>query len=217
MGLAQALTSWAELVKPTPRKGETERLLGQAIHHYQFLKKSVPQDPKNPRLLVATYLALAGWLWEQGRPEDAAKPYQRALAVAPDDPVVNNNLAWFLVTALEPRLWKPAEAVRLAQKAVDARPNEGDFWNTLGVAHFRNGDDQAAIAALGTSMRRRAGGDSYDWFFLAMAHGRRGEHDKAAVWLNRAVKWMAQHQPLDGELRRFRSEAEALLAQAKQE
>jgi hypothetical protein len=63
-------------------------------------------------------------------------------------------------------------------------------------------------------MRLRKGGDSYDWFFLAMAHWRLGDRDKARTWFGRAVKWMDAHQPQDVELRRFRAEAEALLGQA---
>src|SRR5258708_24566986 len=32
------------------------------------------------------------------------------------------------------------EAVELAKKAVDLAPRAGDFWNTLGVAHYRAAD-----------------------------------------------------------------------------
>ena len=39
----------------------------------------------------------------------------------------------------------------------------GEYWNTLGVNRYRNGDDKGAIADLETSMKLRAGGDSFDW------------------------------------------------------
>ena len=60
-------------------------------------------------------------------------------------------------------------------------------------------------------MSLREGGDSFDWFFLAMAHWRLGDRDQARTWLKRAVEWMDQHRPHDDELRRFRAEAETLV------
>jgi hypothetical protein len=82
------------------------------------------------------------------------------------------------------------------------------------VAHYRNGDDQAAVAELETAMRLRSGGDGFDWLFLAMAHGRLGDHDQARTWFNRAVQWIDKYRPHDDELRHFRAEAEATLAEA---
>jgi len=63
-------------------------------------------------------------------------------------------------------------------------------------------------------VRLREGGSSADWFFLAMAHQRLGEHDQALTWFNRAVEWMNKYGPHDDELRRFRAEAEALFTEA---
>jgi hypothetical protein len=58
------------------------------------------------------------------------------------------------------------------------------------------------------------GGDSFDWFYLAMAHWRLGNYDKARTWFVQAVQWMDKHKPQDDELRRFRAEAEAILAES---
>jgi len=104
--------------------------------------------------------------------------------------------------------------VRLAKKAVTAQPESANYRNTLGVAYYRNGGDTAAIAALETAMSMQAGGDSFDWFFLAMAHRRLGDRDKARKWFDRAVQWMDRHKPHDDELCRFRAEAEAMLVLA---
>jgi hypothetical protein len=79
------------------------------------------------------------------------------------------------------------------------------------VAYYRNGDDKAAIAELETSINLRAGGDSLDWFFLAMAYWRQRDAAKAKTWFDRAVNWMDRRRPHDAELRRFRAEAEAML------
>jgi hypothetical protein len=60
-------------------------------------------------------------------------------------------------------------------------------------------------------MEVRKGGDSNDWFFLAMAKWRLNEKDEARKWFRKAVGWMEKNQPKNEELRRFRVEAGALL------
>ena len=118
-----------------------------------------------------------------------------------------NNLAWPLATSADPKLRDPARAVELAKKAVELKPKEGSCWNTLGVAHYRAGDWGAAVAALEKSGELRQGGDSFDWFFLAMAHWQLGDNEQARNWYDQAVQWMEKNKPEDEELRRFRAEA----------
>ena len=44
-----------------------------------------------------------------------------------------------------------------------------------------------------------------------MAHWQLGDKDEAGQWYDRAVEWMEQNQPGNGELARFRAEAAELL------
>ena len=132
-----------------------------------------------------------------------------------NDTAVLNNLAWLLATCADAQLRNPSEAVTLAKKAVELEPKNGMWWNTLGAAHYRAGDWKAAIAAMNKSMELRKGGDSFDWFFLAMANWQLGKKEEARKWYDKAVQWMDKNQPKDEELRRFRSEAEELLAVKK--
>ena len=60
-------------------------------------------------------------------------------------------------------------------------------------------------------MQLRNGGDSYDWFFLAMAHWRLGEKEKGRQWFDGAVQWMDKNMPTDKDLGRFRTEAAQVL------
>jgi uncharacterized protein HemY len=122
-----------------------------------------------------------------------------------------NNLAWFYATSPDAKLRDAEMAVRFAKQAVEIAPKEGTLWNTLGAAHYRAGNWKDAIAGLEKSMELRKGGDSFDWFFLAMAHWKLGEKDKARTRFDQAVEWMDKHQPRDEELRRFRAEAAELL------
>jgi tetratricopeptide (TPR) repeat protein len=98
----------------------------------------------------------------------------------------------------------------LAKQAVERAPND-DFWNTLGVSLYCAGDWKASVHAFDKAMELRKGGNSLDWFFLAMAHWQLGDKGQARKWYDRAVAWMEKNQPNDGELRRFRAEAGVLL------
>jgi uncharacterized protein HemY len=119
--------------------------------------------------------------------------------------------AWLLAVCPDLKLRDPVEAVRLAGKAVELNPKEGNHWNTLGVARYRAGDWKAAVESLQKSIELRQGGDSKDWYFLAMAHWRLGDKDAARTWFDQAALWMEKNQPQNEELRRFHAEAAELL------
>jgi tetratricopeptide (TPR) repeat protein len=214
--LASMLPGLAELLAGTGRRQEAEAIRRRVIHLYESLKPDLAENAVHRRNLVLSYLELASLLCELGRQTEAGEPYRKALELEQDDPAVNNELAWFMATSPQPHLRDAARAVRLAKKAVTAQPESANYRNTLGVAYYLNGDDRAAVAELETAMRMQAGGDSFDWFFLAMAHTRLGDRNQARTWFDRAVQWMDRHLPHDGELCRFRAEAEAMLADASQ-
>jgi tetratricopeptide (TPR) repeat protein/tRNA A-37 threonylcarbamoyl transferase component Bud32 len=127
----------------------------------------------------------------------------------------HNELAWLLANYPGLKLGEPGQAVAHAKKAVELAPGRSDFWNTLGVAQYRNGAWKAAIEALMKSVQIGKGGDSNDFFFLAMAHGQLNEKEKARAWYDRAVAWMDKYQPQNKELKRFHAEATALLGLVK--
>jgi uncharacterized protein HemY len=115
----------------------------------------------------------------------------------------------------------PGRAVEMATKALKLRPS-GQAWNTLGMAHYRAGNWQAAIDALKQSTKLRQGGDAFDWLFLAMAHRKLGQPNEARQAYDRAVQWLEKNSqaqatdlPRAEALRRLRSEAEEVLALKK--
>ena len=132
----------------------------------------------------------------------------------PDNPKPRNNLAWLLASrpGVSPDDCSPGRRAGEAGRGDGA--GVGVFWNTLGVACYRAGDDAAAIAAFDRSMRLRSGGDANDWFFLAMIHHREERRDVAREWYDRAVAWMKAHPASEpeGELSRFHAEAARSLA-----
>jgi WD40 repeat protein/serine/threonine protein kinase len=181
---------------------------------------------RDPDLFTATAAQVSGWHYQQALACQAAGRWEAALAHLDrvDEPgltsaglqerrsFADNNLAWSLATHPDPRLRDPRRAVALAKRAVELGPESGRFRNTLGVACYRAGDWEAAIAALEKSMELLAGGaESFNTFFLAMAHWQLGEKEEARRWYDRAVAWMDKNQPQNDELKRFRAEAEAVL------
>ena len=102
-------------------------------------------------------------------------------------------------------------AIDLAKKAVKATPTAGNYWITLGIAHYRAGPWSDALVAFQQAAKLRNGGDGLDWLFLAMAHGRLGEKEQGRKWYDQAVEWMEKNDPDDGGLKHMRAEAAELL------
>jgi eukaryotic-like serine/threonine-protein kinase len=71
-----------------------------------------------------------------------------------------------------------------AEQGNDMRDNN---WTRLAVVHLRLGDSERSEWAVRESMRRRKGGDRFDWVVQALILARRGEFDQARGWLDRAT------------------------------
>ncbi len=142
---------------------------------------------------------------------EARADLEHALTLAPDDPALNNDLAWLLANDPKAGDRDPKRAVRLAARAVELAPGVEAFWNTFGVARYRAGNWKAAIEALTKSMELGKEGAGLDWLFLAMAHWQLGDKTQARSWYDKAVPWLEKNQPKNEELIRYRDEAGALL------
>jgi uncharacterized protein HemY len=105
--------------------------------------------------------------------------------------------------------------VRLAERAVEIDGSRAMYWNTLGVAHYRDGQYQKAIQALERSLQ--SGGDStagFDLVFLALCHARLGDDSAADDCFRRAAAWLESRktslaQRWIDELSQFLAEATA--------
>src|SRR5262249_45126484 len=103
----------------------------------------------------------------------------------------------------------------LAKSAVEHRPEQASYWNTLGVAYYRAGNWTDGAAALRKSIELGKRGGSSNWFFRAMAHWKLGERDEARRCYEGAVEWEEKNKTGDEALRRFRLEAAELIGVAK--
>jgi tetratricopeptide (TPR) repeat protein len=105
----------------------------------------------------------------------------------------------------------------LSLRAVELAPGQQVSLNTRGVVLYRAGNYAEAVKTLDKSLKAGQGQfDSFDLFFLAMAHHRLGHRQEARGCLDSAIQWMSHPGPLAAEqvkeLAAFRAEAEAVLA-----
>lgn len=143
--------------------------------------------------------------------ELAADDPERATQLAPRMALAFNNLAWLLATCPDESLRDAGRAVRFARRALELAPEDGNTWNTLGVALYRAGEDEEARAALERAMALRDGGTPHDWYFLAMLDARAGDRAGGRRWLEQAAASREANWTRDTELSRFEDEAKRIL------
>jgi serine/threonine protein kinase/tetratricopeptide (TPR) repeat protein len=200
------------------------RARGQYREAVKLYEETVPlmKDKLGPdhKVTLSTMHDLAGVYASLGRFDEAVRLYEQTLTLRqakrgpghPDTLASMDKLTRLLATCPDAKVRNTSRAIELAKKAVELAPNDGNYLNTLGVAHYRGGAAKAAVAALEKSMELRKGGDGFDWFFLAMAHWQQGDKEEARKLYRRAVEWMQKNKPNDEALRRFRAEAAELLS-----
>jgi serine/threonine protein kinase len=213
--LASCRAMRGELLRLTHRQRESEHLYKLAISGLEQLATDFPRIPRYREHLARVYGGLSALYLATDRPRKSAAARDRAMAHDPrlprDHHVQVNNLAWYLLTAPLATARNPLRGLELAKKAVLIAPASWESWNTLGVAHYRNGAWQEALEALRSAVEKKHEVNSFDGFFLAMAHWRLGHTSEARQWLERAEDWRLKNRPDDVELLRFRSEAACLL------
>jgi len=106
---------------------------------------------RNPRINPLNFIAnLAIACERQGKLDDAEAAHRQALALAPQDPELANNLAWFLAEHHR----NLDEALALARRAVGADPENPAFLDTLGWVLFQRGDLDEAERTLTRAVER---------------------------------------------------------------
>jgi eukaryotic-like serine/threonine-protein kinase len=208
------LDTLAQIYRNLDRHGEALKLYEEVL----ALRK-IKLGPDHPHTLKVLD-ALAQIYSNLNRHGEALKLYEEVLALrkiklGPDHPdtlASMNSLAGLLATCPDAKLRDPKRAVALAKEAVELAPRSAWSWQVLGWVRYRTGAWKDSIAALEKSIElREDGGDSFQWFFLAMAHWQVGNKEQARKWYDRAVDWADRIRPADAQLLHFRAEAAELL------
>ena len=176
--------------------------------------------PEHPQTLFGLTI-LSSIARDQGRLDEARKGYEKALAAlrrtlsarTPEVQRCMADYAWMLAATTDPGYRDPHRAIELANELIQNSPKVRDVWTTLGVAHYRAGAWNDAIAALEKSEAAAPGlFTAANGFFLAMAYWRLGEKEKGREWYAKALQSVeTASQPTGRELALFRLEASRLL------
>ncbi|MBI2826222.1 MAG: protein kinase [Planctomycetia bacterium] len=146
------------------------------------------------------------------KPAEASAIYEAALAEYPDSLVLCTEVARFLATYPDPAVRRPDEALRLARHATELASRDAGAQSILGIACYRTGQWQPAVDALQKSVALRAGGEAWDWFYLAMAHWQLGQQEEARKWFAQGVVWAKTPRTLR-QVRLLYEEAAGLLGE----
>jgi tetratricopeptide (TPR) repeat protein len=200
-----------ELCAELAHREETLQCLAGLIDRVTKAADRYAGEPEFRNALPELYVTLATMQSKRGKPEEALDAIRKAVDANPGNARASNRLAWMFATTPDAGLRDPQKAVELAKKACELSPSSEGYWNTLGVAQYRAESYQEALDALQKSIDSGYGGNSFDWFFLAMAHWRLNHKDEARQWYDKAVLWMDKYEPDNEQLLRFHAEAAELL------
>jgi Zn-dependent protease with chaperone function len=123
---------------------------------FQALDRQVARSPENARLRLAL-----GTLYYQRQDIPAAVHHlELALKLDPDNPEIQNNLAWILATSKDSAYFQAARALVLAERAARASPVPY-VLDTLAEAYHVNGRNEEALKAAEEALEASTENRSY--------------------------------------------------------
>jgi serine/threonine protein kinase/tetratricopeptide (TPR) repeat protein len=213
----EAIAAFKEAIRLQPDSALAHYEFGRDLARKGLFDEAVAANKEVIRLqpeYVGGHFNLAWILSRKGDLDGAIPEWKEAIRLGPGYAESYYRLANVLANGADPKLRDAAEAVKLARKAVELAPRYDLYWQSLGWALYRADAWKDSIEAFHKSMELQEdpkGGDSYQWFGLAVAHWHLGNKEEARKWHDRAVQWMDKNDPKSDELRRFRAEAAELL------
>ena len=148
-----------------------------------LLRRVLAHDPNS----LPAMNRLAMLLQITGRFEESTVLYQRVLELEPDNVIAINNLAWVMCE----KQGKYQQALELAQQGLRTAPNYIDLIDTRGVAYYKLGQYDKAIADFSRCLKLYPDGTPSavaSYFHLGRASARLGQKDKAAESLKKALE-----------------------------
>lgn len=146
-----AITELRRALDINPDEPHSQTYLGMALGQQGDLdgarkqfKEAIEKNPKDAGAHTSLAYALAQLRDEAG----AVEELKLALQLEPDSAEAENDLAWLYATAEDRKLRNPAEALRLARRAVEGSPTPVPaFIDTLAEALLLNRQPGEALAA----------------------------------------------------------------------
>jgi eukaryotic-like serine/threonine-protein kinase len=203
----QAIDLYERLIPDHPDQLYLRTRLIETLHEYSSLLTAKDDKPE-AELLFRQALDVADTLIDY----EAVNKHCYTMSLAP----AINGLAWNLVRHPTKEPSAADHAIRLARQTTGWEPNDASGWLTLGVAHYRKGDAQAATAALKWAVDLDRGEEPLSLFFLAATDKLRGDPDHARGVFADAIRLMDREHNRDpgsqAELQSVRDEVAQLLS-----
>jgi tetratricopeptide (TPR) repeat protein len=161
------------------RLGETYRRSGDLNNATASFKKAQELAPNN----VVPHLQLALLYDTTGKKTDARPVYEQILRIQPDNAVALNNLAFMLAdndTDLD-------QALTMAQRAKQQRPNDANVSDTLGWIYIKKNLPDSAISIFRELVKNEPERAMYRYHF-AMALYQKGDRESAKRECEAALK-----------------------------
>jgi Flp pilus assembly protein TadD len=194
-----AIEAYQRMLETSPKEPGLYYSLAQAYfakqdyeHAVQALKQAKQLAPQDGRV----DMMLAVSLNQLGRNGDA-KPYlERVLQTQPNNPVAQNNMAFYLAE----NGGNLDDAQRLAQQAVQKVPGEANFSDTLGWVYVKKNMHRAA-AQIFRNLVEKQPDNSTLHYHLGVALMGQGDSGGAAFELRAALS----HSPAKEEEQKIRT------------
>jgi serine/threonine protein kinase/tetratricopeptide (TPR) repeat protein len=150
--------------------------------HEQALRSFALAASLNPEERVNAYYNRARVFNSLGRKDEALDELDKASAIEPDHPLIKTIRAFMLYYRSE-----TAAAAELVREVLLSHPEMDSIRPLLAMCLSRQGDHDAARAALNDRVKASAAADPDIAYWLASAFALEGESDEAFMWLERAI------------------------------
>jgi tetratricopeptide (TPR) repeat protein len=136
---------------------------------------------------------------QSGKDRDAAV---RRLAYRLD------RFAWLLAHCPDEVVRDTKGAVKHARRATELQPDVGDYWYTLAMVQYRNGDWRDSLESLEKAKDKENGFTASEWLLIAMNRHQLKQRDEAKRAMRMAADWLAEQERKaeDNALIRFQLE-----------
>ena len=181
-----AIAEYKKVLEKMPRSSDIWMRVGESYRRSGDLKSAADSYKKAQEIApnsVTPYLQLALLYDTTGQKVDARPLYEQILRLQPDNPVALNNLAFMLADDGRDL----DQALTMAQKAKQQRPNDNNVSDTLGWIYIKKNLSDSAIAIFRDLVRTDPERSTYRYHY-AMALYQKGDKASAKKELEAALR-----------------------------